>query len=146
MIGSFAATPAANWCGVGRAIVGAVCLEGLGALLIPLAGGSMWLVISLFIAGRFLMGMMDLIYHINQLSLRQIRTPNNLQGRVNATIRFIAGGVVAFSSLLGGFLGTAIGLRATLFLGAGGVCFSCLWLICSPIWKITDLQPAHKDK
>jgi Sugar phosphate permease len=146
LVGSFMATPAAKWFGVGRAIVGAVCLEGLGALLIPLAGGSLWLVIPMFIAGRFLMGGMDLIYHINQLSLRQIRTPNHLQGRVNATIRFIAGGVVAFSSLLGGFLGTVIGLRATLFLGSGGVCLSCLWLICSPIWKIADLQPARKSE
>jgi len=42
------------------------------------------------------------IYNINQVSLRQIITPNRLQGRMNATMRTIVWGTIPAGSLVGG--------------------------------------------
>ncbi len=52
-----------------------------------------------------------------ELSLRQAITPKRMQGRMNATMRFLVWGTIPIGSLLGGALGTVIGLRETILLG-----------------------------
>jgi predicted MFS family arabinose efflux permease len=47
--------------------------------------------------------------------------------------------VLPAGALLGGALAEAIGLRAAMFVGAGGFLFSTLWLICSPIRRLREL-------
>ena len=73
------------------------------------------------------------IYNINMVSLRQIITPNALQGRMNATMRTIVWGTIPLGAFLGGILATNIGLVPTLIVGAliGGS--SVLWIILGPI-------------
>ena len=56
------------------------------------------------------------VYNINQVSLRQAITPDRLQGRMNASMRFIVWGTIPIGALMGGALGDAIGLWPTLWL------------------------------
>ena len=119
--------------GLGATIVGSQLLGGFGGLLIPAATGSTAIVILFLVTASFLTGVTDTTYNIPQVSLRQTIVPTQLQGRLNATIRFIVYGTIPLGSLMGGFLGEFIGLRPTLFVGAIGVFLSFVWVFFSPV-------------
>ena len=75
-----------------------------------------------------------------QVSLRQATTPDRLQGRMNATMSFVAGAVVPLGGLLGGAWGETVGLRPTLLLAALGEILAVLWLLLSPMRSLHE-QP-----
>jgi hypothetical protein len=79
------------------------------------------------------------IYNINQVSLRQAITPARLQGRMNASMRFMVWGTMPVGSLLGGLLGTLIGLRATLWVAAIGGSIAFLWVLLSPVRSLRTI-------
>jgi hypothetical protein len=68
----------------------------------------------LLIGAQCLRGIGTPIYSINQLSVRQMMTPDWGLGRVNASHRCIIFGISPIRALLGGALGELIGLRWTL--------------------------------
>ena len=123
--------------GLGRTI--ALSAAGsFGLLIVLLANGSFAV---LTIGFAFFVGYLGTpIYNINQVSLRQIITPNRLQGRMNATMRTIVWGTIPAGSLLGGMLSTSCGIIPTLVVGSlisGG---SFLWIVLGPIFKLSK-QP-----
>jgi MFS family permease len=131
--GTLLASRAAARFGVGPMLIASPFVIGLASLLIPLAGGPPLVAILLLIAAQILFGIGRPIFDINQLSLRQAITPARLQGRVNASMLFIIWGVIPIGSLLGGLLGTTIGLRPTLTVGAIGMSLAFIWVLFSPI-------------
>ena len=106
-------------------------LTNVGALLIPLTQPKAGLL--LFGIGMLFVGFGATVYNINQVSFRQRLCPDRLLGRMNATMRFIVWGVLPIGALLGGVLGTAIGLRPTLWIGAIGEALAGVWLLASPM-------------
>jgi MFS family permease len=70
-----------------------------------------WYVISMLLAGFCI-----IVSYILQVSTRQRVCPPELQGRVSATVSFVSWGAAPIGSLLGGALGTAFGLRPTLWI------------------------------
>jgi predicted MFS family arabinose efflux permease len=90
--------------------------------------------------GEFLWGIARPIFNITQVSLRQAVTPDRLQGRVNASIRFVMWGVTPFGALLGGVLGELIGVRSTMLIASIGVFTATLWVFFSPIRQLRE-QP-----
>jgi len=94
------------------------------------------------VAAEFLQWLMVLIYEVNAVSLRQAVTPDRLQGRVNATMRFLVWGTRPFASLLGGFLGGVIGLPLTLVVGEFGMLLAFVWLLLSPVPRLRELPHA----
>ena len=58
------------------------------------------------------------VYNIDQVSLRQAITPLRLQGRMNATMRFLVWGTMPLGGLLGGTLGDTFGLRPAIAISA----------------------------
>ena len=129
--------------GLGSGIIGGLLLVGLSDLLIPLVGGSGVVMVRILVlmAAQFFFGLGLTIFNIGQVSVRQAITPDHLQGRMNATMSFIAAGSVPLGGLLGGGLGEMIGLRPTLVLAALGEMLAVLWLILSPIRSLRE-QPA----
>jgi hypothetical protein len=86
------------------------------------------------------------IYNITQVSLRQAITPHRLQGRMNASMRFMVWGTMPIGSLLGGLLGGLIGLRPTLLVGSLGLFLPFLWVLFSPIRVLREQpQPLAED-
>ena len=75
---------------------------------------------------------------MNQLSLRQALTPVRLMGRTTAARRFIQFGAAAVGAALGGFLGEALGLRATLVVGASVLGVELLVLALSPVRHVRE--------
>ncbi|SEH01216.1 Predicted arabinose efflux permease, MFS family [Nonomuraea solani] len=113
--------------GLGPTLVGAAMLAVLPILLIAAAGrGAGALLISVAI-GLMLAGIS--VYNINQISLRQAITPTELQGRMNASMRFAVWGTLPLGAALGGVLGDVVGVRPMLWvlgLLAAGVCLPLL--------------------
>src|SRR5207247_2095963 len=66
-------------------------------------------------------------------SLRQAITPDRMQGKMNATMRFMVWGTMPIGSFVGGVLGRSIGLRPTLWIGAIGGMLAFLWPLFSPV-------------
>jgi len=97
-------------------------LTGLSDLLIPLVNKEMavGLIVILLMAAQFFFGLGLVVFNTGQLSMRQATTPDDLQGRINATMSFIVGIAMPLGGLLGGFLGEIIGIRPTLLLAALG--------------------------
>ena len=48
-------------------------------------------------------------------------------------------GIIPVGSFAGGALASVIGVRTTMFLGAGGYLLSSLWLIFSPVRDLREL-------
>ncbi len=124
--------------GQGKTMVFAALLNAFACLLIPLANGS--LTIFILIASHFLLAFGIQLGSINLMSLRQAITPNNLQGRMNGSFRFVNVCMMMFGALAAGFLGELIGFRATLFIGAVGMFLPFLRLFFSPIRNLAQ-QP-----
>jgi MFS family permease len=131
--------------GIGRAIVVGEAVGALGALAIPLAPRQA--AVPLLVAGMAVSTFGGTVYNVNQVSLRQAITPARLHGRMNATMRFMVWGTLPLGSLLGGALGTAIGLRPTLWVGAAGGLVAVLPVALSPVRSlaaIADAMPVHQ--
>ncbi len=139
LVGAFGANRAALRFGLGWAIIGSSAISFID-LLIPLTGPGSPLTIPFLIVALFLATLGSTVYNINQVSLRQAITPDRLQGRMNASMRFVVWGTIPVGSLIGGFLGQTFGLRATLLIGALGVSLSFLWVLFSPVRHLKE-QP-----
>jgi MFS family permease len=79
------------------------------------------------------------LYNITQVSFRQGLCPPDLLGRMNATMRFLVWGTLPLGGVIGGALGTLIGVRATLLVAAigGGLAFLPVFL--SPLRRMREL-------
>lgn len=129
--------------GVGRTIVVAGVVSGLGPWLVTAATPSTAIV--LLIAGLAVGSSGIPAYNINQVSLRQAITPDRLQGRMHATMRFIVWGTMPLGGFLGGALGTLIGLRPTLMVGAAGSTLAFLWVLFSPVARVQEMPSGVGD-
>ncbi|GAC1326082.1 MAG: MFS transporter [Mycobacteriales bacterium] len=110
------------------AFAGPSAFPGYGVLLISLSG--------------FALGLTAVVYNVAQVSYRQAVTPAALLGRMNASTRFIVWGVMPLGSLAGGVLGSAVGIRTTLYVAALGQSLAVLWVIFSPLFGLRDVPGA----
>lgn len=83
-----------------------------------------------------------MVTSVIQVTFRQMMCPTHMLGRMNATMRFLFWGAIPLGSLVGGVLGTAVGLRPTLWIGGAGILVATGWLICSPLRTMRDLPTA----
>jgi len=144
-LGSFAgalvAGPATRRFGPGPTMIGAQLVFGLTGLLVPLAVLVPRGAIAMVVAAEFTQWMSVIVYYVNAVSVRQALTPDRLRGRVNATMRFAAGGMLPIGALIGGALGTILGVPATLVVAAFGMLLAVLWLYLSPV-RVLRALPA----
>ena len=61
-----------------------------------------------------------ILFNVTAISLIQAITPDRMLGRANASRRFVVWGVIPVGGLVGGALGSTIGLRETMFIGSIG--------------------------
>jgi hypothetical protein len=130
-----------HW-GLGRTIVIGVACQIVSCFAAPVAGLVAGMALPILMGAQALFGLGLALYGINQLSLRQIVTPEALQGRMNASLRFLVTGAIPVGSLVGGLLGEQIGLLPTLVIGGIGNVFALCWLLRSPI-PLLRVPPAQ---
>ncbi len=136
LLGSIVAERLVRRHGLGRVIVAAQILVTLAVLAIPLTGRRLSIAVPMIILAEALWGFAVVVYVVNTVSLRQAITPNEFQGRVTASLRFVTWGVAPLGFMLGGLLGQAIGLRATLLVAAVGPLLSVACLLLSPVARL----------
>ncbi|HEX5015481.1 MAG TPA: MFS transporter [Candidatus Limnocylindrales bacterium] len=142
LLGALLAGRVAGRIGVGPTIVGSAFVFGPSALMVAIAPESLafpFIALSIFIGS-----LGGAIYNINQVSLRQAITPLAMQGRMNATMRFIVWGTIPIGAIVGGFLGGLIGLHETIWVAAIGGLFVFLPVLLSPVRSIREM-PAPVD-
>jgi MFS family permease len=143
MIGAAKADWFRRLLGVGGASMFGAALTGPASLLVPFAPKSFPL--PFLVASGALMGFGAVVYNIQQVSLRQWICPERLQGRMNASMRFLVWGTMPLGSLTGGTLAATIGLRPTLFVGAIGAFSSALPIALSPIRSLREFPEPEAD-
>lgn len=151
LIGALLAGRLAARVGVGYAIIGSMLISGIGlfsfylatpALAIPLlvvGGTALTLSVLVLMVGQFATFLSAVVYNINQVSLRQAIVPLRLQGRMNATMRFLVWGTLPFGALVGGILGVIIGIRPTILIMAVGGSLAFLWVLLSPVRSLKEV-------
>ncbi|MGH3679249.1 MAG: hypothetical protein ACRDT2_03045 [Natronosporangium sp.] len=83
-----------------------------------------------------------MVYNVTQVSFRQALTPDQLLGRMNATIRFVVWGTMPLGGLLGAFLGAWLGARTAVLIGVLGTCVAFLPVFLSPLRTMRALPTA----
>jgi MFS family permease len=144
LAGAVLAAPLAKRLGVGWAIIGSMLMTGPAALIL-VALPSAALIAGVVLAfSTFLMGFTAVVYNVNQVSFRQAITPLDMQGRMNATMRFIVWGTMPLGSVIGGLLGTFLPLRTTIFIGAVVAATAFIWLVLSPVRSLREIPTAAR--
>lgn len=112
-------------------------LSGPLYLLMPLATPG-WGV-ALFAVGLTVHAANGNLFNVASISYRQAVCPPGLQSRVSAVYLWFSFGVIPFGSLLGGVLGSAVGLRPTLWVCAVGMWSAALFVVFSPLRRVRDI-------
>jgi MFS family permease len=133
LLGSIVANRLGKWFGMGPVILGAQGLVTLAVLAIPLSGDDPRIAVPVIALAEAVWGFSVVVYVVHSVSLRQMLTPDRLQGRAAASLRFVSWGIAPFGFLLGGVLGEWIGLTGTLLVAAVGPALSVVWLFLSPV-------------
>ena len=133
--------------GVGRTIVLTIPLGGPMIAVLAFCQPGNDLLNALVIGAGFFAGAASgTLYNINQVSLRQALTPPEMSGRMNATMRWFVWGTIPIGALLGGALGTSLGLRETLLIAGIGGSFAFVPLLFGPVWKIKEMPTGVAEK
>ncbi len=143
LLGALIANRVASRFGVGPTIVASALAFGPSALLIAVAPPDV--AVPFVAASVFIGGLGGAIYNINQVSLRQAITPERMQGRMNATMRFIVWGTIPIGATVGGLLGGVIGLHETIWIGAIGGTFVFLPVLFSPVRSLERIPDPEPD-
>ncbi|MHB8576304.1 MAG: MFS transporter [Dehalococcoidia bacterium] len=128
--------------GMGRAVTWGATVTVAGLALLPFAAGPRLVAAAVILASEFIAGFAVTIFDVNQVSLRQLLTPDALLARTGATSLFITWGVRPLGALAGGAIGQAYGLRTAIIFGACGQLLSLLWVWLSPLPSMRAPQAA----
>ena len=123
--------------GVGRMLVAMAFGFSLGGL--PVAAAPEDLIFPGLALSAFLGGFCGVAWNINQVSLRQAITPQRMQGKMNATMRFIVWGTMPIGAIIGGALGQTIGLHETIWVGALGGLIAFIPVTLSPVRHLVTM-------
>jgi MFS family permease len=141
VVGGLVAGRAAKLVGSARIIWFSVLVLSLPQLLLPFARPGA--TVFLFPLGYAISMFSGVLYNVAQVSYRQAVCPPRLLGRMNAAVRWIVWGTMPLGGILGGALGTAIGIRPTLWIGIVGSWAAGFWVLFSPLRRMRDL-PAEQ--
>jgi MFS family permease len=125
--------------GVGPAFVLSCVVFTAPLLLVPLAHGPYWLVLAALFAAEFLSGFGVMILDITAGSIKTALIPDRLRARVAGAYMVVNYGVRPLGALVGGALGTWIGLRPTLWIASAAAITGVFWLLPSPLMRMREL-------
>jgi len=80
------------------------------------------------------------IHNVNQVTVRQVLTPDALRSRVGAVTRLAIFGAIPVGTLIGGLLAEIFGLRSALVAGAIGLFFGSLPYLLSHVVRLRTVD------
>nr|WP_200424045.1 MFS transporter [Streptomyces sp. NE5-10] len=131
--------------GIGGSLVAGFLGFTLPLVLIPAADGPLPLVVAVLFAAEFLSCAGVMIVDVAAGSFQMALVPDAVRARVMGAFRTLNHGFRPLGALAGGVLGTAIGLRPTLWIATVGAVFAVLWLLPSPLPRMREL-PAREGE
>jgi MFS family permease len=142
LVGSTLTGPLSRRIGVGRAFALSCVLFPAPLLLVPAASGhSITRLVLLFLA-EFGSGLGVMILDISAGTIFAMVIPDTIRASVSGAYRTVNYGMRPLGALTGGALGSAIGVRPTLWFAAIGGIFCVVWVIFSPLPRAQkDLNP-----
>ena len=143
IVGALVAGRVVNRFGMGPTLICAGIVSSASFVLVPLAPRDVPepFVLASMLVGSFL----GMVYNVTQLTFRQAITPERLQGRMNAVVRFMYWGPQPAGFVLGGLLAATIGLRPTLFISAAGATLVFVPLLAHPIRKLREMPDGPEE-
>lgn len=133
-VGALAAAVLANRLnrrfGFGRVMLGGLFGTGVAWLIVAFASGTHLASSTQFAFGLLVLDFSGMLFFVNYLTLRQAVTPDELLGRVTATMICLTVAAAPFGGLLGGWIAEHEGPRFALMLaGLGAIalvpCIAC---------------------
>lgn len=127
---------------LGPTIIASILVWAPGAFLI--ASAPRRLAVPFFVAAFFLGAFGSVVYNVSQVSYRQAITPDEMLGRMNATMRFLVWGTMPVGSFVGGLLAGGIGLRETIWVGAIGGTFAVVPVLLSSVRSLDRIPTSAR--
>lgn len=137
VLGAISATALARRFGSARSLLVAELGAAPFGLLIPLTTAGSGL--ALTVTGGFVIGAGVAVGNVLKGSFRQTYTPHALLGRVTVSMQMVNYGTIPLGAVLGGALGTTLGLRPALWTIMTGLALSGLILLVGPLRRHRDL-------
>jgi MFS family permease len=137
LLGALATTRVLVRLGAGPAILTSGAVFAPSLLVIAVAPSA--LPFAFLAVGWATMSFANVVYNTTTASLRQAYVPQRLQGRVVGFNRSIVWGVSPLGAVLGGVLGTVVGLRWTIVAGALVCLVALLPALVSPVRRLHGL-------
>jgi predicted MFS family arabinose efflux permease len=142
VVGAIGAASVIRTIGLGRSLVLVVIIEGLAILALPAArfGAAIFVVAAM----NLVVNLMEPIWSVGVGSLRQAVIPDHLRGRITGTSRTIVFGIMPIGAVIGGILGSTIGLAPSILVAGALSILSSAWLALGPVIRLRD-QPTGPD-
>ncbi|MET8509334.1 MFS transporter [Streptomyces sp. NPDC004787] len=145
LIGAAASGAVVRRVGIGPSLVVGFLGFTLPLVLIPAARGPLPLVVALLFVAEFLSCAGVMLVDIAAGSLQMALIPDPIRARVMGAFRTLNHGFRPLGALAGGFLGTVLGLRPTLWIGTAGAVLAVLWVLPSPLPRLRRLPEAPEE-
>ncbi len=146
LVGALTSARVSARLGVGPTIVWSCFLSGPAIFLYALMPQDAVVAGLLLFGSSFLTGLSAVVYNVNQVSYRQAITPLDMQGRMNATMRFIVWGTIPLGAIAGGILASFLPIRTTILIGAVIESAAFLWVLFSPVRSLRVIpSPAEAE-
>ncbi len=131
--------------GIGGSLVTGFLGFTLPLLLVPLADGPLPLVVFVMFVAEFLSCVGVMIVDIAAGSFQMALIPDAVRARVMGAFRTLNHGFRPIGALVGGLLGTTIGLRPTLWIATAGAVLAVLWVLPSPLARMRELPTREEE-
>ncbi|PJI94773.1 MFS transporter [Luteimicrobium subarcticum] len=144
LLGALLGERVARRVGEARVIPLAAVALALPMACVPLAGVLPWNPEVTLAAGLAVAYFALVVFNIAAVSFRQRLCPPRLLGRMNASVRFVVWGTMPVGGLLGGWLGTTVGVVPAIWVGVTTGVLAALPVLASPLLTMTTLpEPAE---
>ncbi|MFK0212797.1 MFS transporter [Streptomyces sp. NPDC090298] len=139
LLGAMASGAVVRRIGIGRSLVAGFLGFTAPLLLVPLADGPLPLVAGVLFVAEFLSCLGVMIVDVAAGSFQMAVIPDAVRARVMGAFRTLNYGFRPLGAFAGGLLGTAVGLRPTLWIATVGAVLAVLWLLPSPLARMREL-------
>ncbi|MBM0235029.1 MFS transporter [Micromonospora sp. STR1_7] len=128
--------------GLGRTAMIGVVLFPAPLALTALITGPTWAKVAMLAGIELVSSFGVMLMDVNLNALLTAVTPDDARGRRAGAYSAVNYGIRPLGALVGGALGTTIGLRPTLVVAGLGGTLAVLWLLASPVRRIASLGEA----
>lgn len=141
-------TPLTQRLGPGPAFITGMLVASVAGIVLACAVRPLTVALPILLIAQLLRGAGPSLYSVNQQTFRQVLISPAMLSRANASWRFAVYGTQVAGALVGGVLGSILGLRPTLLISSAIMLTGVMIAYGSPLRHLTSLpsDTAHKER